>query len=68
MALLKAKASSSERKFRIELTVKLKKLNETLVIGGGNYFLLIANSRCSEKHQKIEQPEEIERKAVNRPE
>ncbi len=34
MTLFIANASGSEIKYRIELTVKLKKLKETLVIGG----------------------------------
>ena len=44
MTLFIATASCSERKYKIELTVKLKKLNETLVIGGSNYDSL--NSEC----------------------
>ena len=37
MIRLRANASCSERKYKIELTIKLKKLNETLVFGVGNY-------------------------------
>ena len=44
MALLIAIGSCSEKKYRIELTVKLKKLNETLVIGVSNFEYL--NSEC----------------------
>ena len=37
MTALRENASCSERKYRLELTLKLKNLNKTLVIGGRNY-------------------------------
>ncbi len=44
MTLFIEKDSCSERKYKIELTGKLKKLNETLVIGESTYDRL--NSEC----------------------
>ena len=40
MTRLRANASCSEKKYRIELSVKLKQLNETLIIGGIKYHSL----------------------------
>ena len=54
MTLLIANASCSESKFRIELTVKLKKLKESLVIVGRTITLFIANASCSEMTYRIE--------------
>ena len=44
MTIFIANAICSERKYRIERTDKLKKLNETLVIGGRNYESLNSES------------------------
>ena len=55
MTRLRANASLSERRYRIELTVKIKELTETLLIGGRSYdSLLIANASSWEKKERIE--------------
>ena len=54
MTIFLTNASCSERKSRMELMVKLKKLIERVVIGGSNYASLKSESCCSEMKYRIE--------------